>query len=149
MAIFYDIKFDFHLIRGMGYYTGQVFEITLDGVGYSVAGGGRYDNMIGKYAKTSVPAVGFSIGFERIVGLIMDGLVSAGENPVKKAALFYETDADMAEVIAVSEKIIADGYQVNLIKAKKKIGKQINQCEKNGYAGFMLFGRDEQVKLFE
>ena len=145
----YDIKFDFHLIRGMGYYTGQVFEITLDGVGYSVAGGGRYDNMIGKYAKTSVPAVGFSIGFERIVGLIMDGLVSAGENPVKKAALFYETDADMAEVIAVSEKIIADGYQVNLIKAKKKIGKQINQCEKNGYAGFMLFGRDEQVKLFE
>ena len=144
----YNIEFDFHLIRGMGYYTGQVFEITLDGVGYSVAGGGRYDNMIGKYTKTSVPAVGFSIGFERIVGLIMDGLVSPSEAQVKKAALFYEVDADMAEVIAASEKLIADGFQVNIIKAKKKIGKQINQCEKTGYAGFMVFGRDEQVKLF-
>ena len=145
----YAIEFDFHLIRGMGYYTGQVFEITLDGVGYSVAGGGRYDNMIGKYAKKSVPAVGFSIGFERIVGLIMDGFIPSDETARRKVALFYEADADMAEVIAASEKLIADGYHVSLVKAKKKLGKQIGQYENAGYAGMMVFGRDEQVKLFD
>ena len=133
----------------MGYYTGQVFEITLDGVGYSVAGGGRYDNMIGKYAKKSVPAVGFSIGFERIVGLIMDGFIPSDETARRKVALFYEADADMAEVIAASEKLIADGYHVSLVKAKKKLGKQIGQYENAGYAGMMVFGRDEQVKLFD
>ena len=69
----YQVVFDFTLIRGMGYYTGQIFEVSYGPYGFSIAGGGRYDNMIGKYSKNSVPAVGFSIGFERIVNILQIG----------------------------------------------------------------------------
>ncbi len=63
----YDIKFDPTLVRGMGYYTGQIFEVSCPGYTYSIAGGGRYDKMVGKFSGRDVPACGFSIGFERII----------------------------------------------------------------------------------
>ncbi|MBO4412846.1 MAG: ATP phosphoribosyltransferase regulatory subunit, partial [Clostridia bacterium] len=65
-----NVVFDPTLVRGMGYYTGPIFEIEIAGYNLSVAGGGRYDNMIGKFAGKSTPACGFSIGFERIIGII-------------------------------------------------------------------------------
>jgi histidyl-tRNA synthetase len=144
----YRIEFDFTLIRGMGYYTGQVFEVRWGDVGYSIAGGGRYDNMIGRYTKTSVPAVGFSIGFERIVGLLMEREAGAAKTE-RRAALFHRADADMAAVIAQADALREAGYSVNLITQKKKLGKQIGHCEAAGYAGFMVFGRDEAVKAFD
>ena len=144
----YRIEFDFTLIRGMGYYTGQVFEVRWGDVGYSIAGGGRYDNMIGRYTKTSVPAVGFSIGFERIVGLLMEREAGAAKTE-RRAALFHRADADMAAVIAQADELREAGYSVNLITQKKKLGKQIGHCEAAGYAGFMVFGRDEAVKAFD
>lgn len=144
----YTIEFDFTLIRGMGYYTGQVFEVRYGTYGSSIAGGGRYDNMIGKYSKQSVPAVGFSIGFERIVGILMeDAAAQAGE--VKRIALFHGAEDDMAEVIAFADSFRDQGYQVNLIAQKKKLGKQISTCEEQGYAGFMVYGRDEAIKGFD
>ena len=64
------IMFDPTLVRGMGYYTGPIFEITIDGYGFSIAGGGRYDKMIGKFSGQDVCASGFSIGFERIITIL-------------------------------------------------------------------------------
>lgn len=144
----YQIVFDFHLIRGMGYYTGQVFEVSWGDVGYSIGGGGRYDNMVGKYSKKSVPAVGFSIGFERIVGILMEQLENQTKES-KRVALFHRVDDDMADVIAWADAKRAEGWQVNLITQKKKLGKQINACEEKGYAGFAVFGRDDDIRLFE
>lgn len=66
------IVFDPTLVRGMGYYTGPIFEVTLDGYNFSIAGGGRYDQMIGKFSGQNVSACGFSIGFERIVTILKD-----------------------------------------------------------------------------
>lgn len=143
----YTIAFDFTLIRGMGYYTGQVFEVSYGDVGYSIAGGGRYDHMIGKYSKQSAPAVGFSIGFERIVGILMEREADQ-KRPSKRIALFHAADADMAEVIHTADAYREAGYQVNLITQKKKMGKQINACEEKGYAGFLVYGRDTVVKPF-
>jgi histidyl-tRNA synthetase len=143
----YNIQFDFTLIRGMGYYTGQVFEVVTAEFGSSIAGGGRYDNMIGKYAKNSVPAVGFSIGFERIVGILMDRAENQADAD-RPVALFYKADADMAEVIAFADALRGDGKTVNLIAEKKKLGKQIKACEEKGYGGFMVFGRDTEIKEF-
>lgn len=143
----YTIAFDFTLIRGMGYYTGQVFEVSYGEYGSSIAGGGRYDEMIGKYAKQSVPAVGFSIGFERIVGILMEAeeTQSAGKHPV---ALFYTPADDMAEVITFADSLRAQGHWVNLVSMKKKFGKQLSHYEEKGYAGFLVYGRDEGIKTF-
>lgn len=66
------MKFDPTLVRGMSYYTGPIFEISMDEYGGSVGGGGRYDEMVGKFIGQPVPAVGFSIGFERIVMLLLE-----------------------------------------------------------------------------
>ena len=66
------LVFDPTLVRGMSYYTGTIFEITLDNYNFSVAGGGRYDEMIGKFSNQKVPACGFSIGFERIITILKD-----------------------------------------------------------------------------
>ena len=140
--------FDFTLIRGMGYYTGQIFEVSYGPYGFSIAGGGRYDNMIGKYSKNSVPAVGFSIGFERIVNILLEEQADkASEN--KRLLLFYDAGKDaMTEVIPYADKLRADGYTVNLVAMKKKFGKQINYYADKGYGGFMVFGRDEEIKSF-
>lgn len=144
----YQVVFDFTLIRGMGYYTGQIFEVSYGPYGFSIAGGGRYDNMIGKYSKNSVPAVGFSIGFERIVNILLEEQADkAAEN--KRLLLFYDAGKDaMTEVIPYADKLRADGYTVNLVAMKKKFGKQINYYEGKGYGGFMVFGRDEEIKAF-
>lgn len=144
----YNVVFDFTLIRGMGYYTGQIFEVSYGPYGFSIAGGGRYDNMIGKYAKNSVPAVGFSIGFERIVNILLEEQADKGaEN--KRMILFYnEGTDDMAQVIPYADTLRAEGCTVNLVAMKKKFGKQINYYADKGYGGFMVFGRDEGLKEF-
>ncbi len=68
----FALAFDPTLVRGMSYYTGTIFEVSMEGFGGSVAGGGRYDKMIGKFTGTETPACGFSIGFERIVTILME-----------------------------------------------------------------------------
>ena len=68
----FGLVFDPTLVRGMGYYTGTIFEVSMEGFGGSVAGGGRYDKMIGKFTGMDTPACGFSIGFERIITILMD-----------------------------------------------------------------------------
>ncbi|MDK2936741.1 MAG: histidyl-tRNA synthetase [Eubacteriaceae bacterium] len=144
----FTIEFDFSLIRGMGYYTGLIFEVSYGPYGYSIAGGGRYDNMIGKYCKTSVPAVGFSIGFERIVGILQEENNQLTHSQ-KKMVLFYEAaQGSFDQVIAAGEQWQTQGYGVNLVAMKKKFGKQISAYSEKGYAGFAVFGRDEALKMF-
>lgn len=145
----FEVVFDFSLIRGMGYYTGLIFEVSYGPYGYSIAGGGRYDNMIGKYNKVSVPAVGFSIGFERIITILMEEQKNAREiDPA--IILFYDPQTDsMVAVIGEADRWRSQGYQVNLVAMKKKFGKQITAWDNGQYQGFLVFGRDQEIKQFQ
>lgn len=125
----YEILFDATLVRGQGYYTGTVFEIECPAFGGTVAGGGRYDNLIGKFSGESVPAVGFSIGFERIFSVLLERGGSIGEK--ERIALFYD-EGQIAEAIRYARTLHAE-YDVSLIKKKKKVGKQLAQAEAQGY----------------
>jgi len=144
----FDVVFDFSLIRGMGYYTGLIFEVSYGPYGYSIAGGGRYDNMIGKYNKVSVPAVGFSIGFERIISILMEEQQDARQiDPA--IILFYDAQINnMGTVIGAADCWRNEGYRVNLVAMKKKFGKQIAAWDNGQYEGFLVFGRDEEIKKF-
>lgn len=139
----YVIEFDPTLVRGMGYYTGLIFEASYGPYGYSIAGGGRYDEMIGQFSKTSVPAVGFSIGFERIIGILMEEALQT-EATEKRIALVYPEDADWTEIFPVADALRVDAT-VSCILAKKKLGKQLNQLKSLGYTHFMVFGKDDEI----
>jgi histidyl-tRNA synthetase len=139
----YKIEFDPTLVRGMGYYTGLIFEANYGPYGYSIAGGGRYDEMIGRFSKTSVPAVGFSIGFERIIGILMEEALQS-EQTEKRIALVYRDDADWADILPKADELRQEAT-VSCIRAKKKLGKQLNQLKNLGYTHFMVFGRDDEI----
>ena len=95
----YQVAYCPSLVRGQGYYTGMVFEITCPQFSGAVAGGGRYDNMVGKFLGTQVPAVGFSIGFERVCGILLEqGYQIPGAK--QKIALLYGKDADFTAVLS-------------------------------------------------
>ncbi len=142
----YKIEFDFSLVRGMGYYTGPIFEIKWGEDAKSIAGGGRYDDMIGKTSKTSEPAVGFSIGFERLVDILMN-VVELESEPVKKVLLLCDANKDnMADVISVADKFRAEGYVVSMANKKKNLGKQINKAKDKGYSYLYVYGRDSELK---
>ena len=79
----YVAEYDMTLVRGQGYYTGTVFEVESLDFNSSIAGGGRYDNLIGKFLKEQIPAVGFSIGFERIYSILMEGELTIQKNRKK------------------------------------------------------------------
>ncbi len=142
----YDVEFDMTLVRGQGYYTGTVFEIESLDFGSSIAGGGRYDNLIGKFMKEQVPAVGFSIGFERIFSILMDKK-TAMKDRKKKIAILYEED-QIADVIKKAEELRED-YTVVLYVKPKKLGKFLNKLEEQNCDGFLVYGRDEEVRFFE
>ena len=140
----YSIDFDISLVRGQGYYTGTIFEIqSLDFKG-SIAGGGRYDNLIGKFIGENVTAVGFSIGFERIFAILSEtGYVIPGK---KKIALLF----DECDVVAALRKAdeLRNEYDVVLCNRPKKLGKFLNRLEEQGVNGFYNLGQSEEVKLF-
>ncbi|NLB46405.1 MAG: histidine--tRNA ligase [Microbacteriaceae bacterium] len=111
------VRFDPTLVRGMGYYTGTIFEIAHPGSGSSVGGGGRYDGMVGRFLGQDVPAVGFSIGFERIVDLIE---VTAADGP-EAVALVYDADVSHADLVALKRQLVARGHRVRLEKRQKNM----------------------------
>ena len=126
----FSAVYDKSLVRGMGYYTGMIFEIVSPKFGSSVAGGGRYDGMIGKFIGESVPAVGFSIGFERIFAILLEeGFVP----PVnEKVVLVYNDDDKFSDVIFKAKSLQRDGKIVTMLKRSKKIGKQLDMLIANG-----------------
>ncbi len=139
------VEFCPSLVRGQGYYTGTIFEVEAAGYSGAVAGGGRYDNLIGKFLNEDIPAVGFSIGFERIFGILMEQNYSI-PNRKKKIVVFYDTDT-YAEALIYAEDLRND-YIVSVIARPKKLGKYLNKLETQGFDGFAVYGQEDGVKLF-
>ena len=137
------IVFDPTLVRGMGYYTGPIFEITMDGYNFSIAGGGRYDKMIGKFSGQDVAACGFSIGFERIVTILKDVMASSN---LQIASQLQDATAYLignkvslerkAEVLATARTMRAQGATVTVMPMAKNIKHQIELLENEGYSRF-------------
>jgi histidyl-tRNA synthetase len=128
-------QFDPTLVRGMGYYTGQVFEIIHPGMSGSVAGGGRYDKLIGRSLGHDVPACGFSIGFERIVDLLSAELVRDA------VAVLVEGDVPVADALEVARDLRAAGAGggvVEVVRRSGKFGAQLKRLETAGFSGFVL-----------
>lgn len=134
------ITFDPTLVRGMGYYTGTIFEVTVDGYGFSVAGGGRYDKMIGKFSGEDVPAVGFSIGFERIITILKDFGIKA---PLAdEGAICYLIDKKVPtekklEVMTQAKAMRDEGKTVSVQPMKKNAKRQIASLEAEGFTEFV------------
>ena len=130
------LVFDPTLVRGMSYYTGTIFEISLDGYNFSVAGGGRYDEMIGRFSGQSAPACGFSIGFERIVTILKD-LGWKEETPSgEKIALLVDEKAGEETLLTAFDRaaaLRAQGHTVTVQPLKKNAKFQVETLEKNGY----------------
>lgn len=141
----YTVKYSPNLVRGQGYYTGMVFEISCPQFSGAVGGGGRYDNMIGKFLGQSVPAVGFSIGFERIC----DILLTTGykiPDAKEKFALLYDDTVPFTKVMAKANELRSD-YNVSIIRRHKKTGQQLNNLEQNGFTKFAALEGDN-LKYF-
>ena len=137
----YDVEFDFTLIRGMGYYTGSIFEIAYKNLGYSIAGGGRYDEMVGNFLGEKIPAIGFSIGFERLVNQLMEENFKVPD--LEKVVLLFDSTDRYIDVLAKAESIRQSGYTVSVYEKAKKLGKQLNQFQGYGYSKFALYSKDE------
>mgnify|MGYP001151263915 FL=1 len=140
----FKMCFDPTLVRGMGYYTGPIFEISMDEFGGSVGGGGRYDEMIGKFMGKDTCACGFSIGFERIVMLLLERDFAVPSAAKKKAYLIDKKAAPekMKEVLLKAEKERAAGYRIslNVMKKNKKFQKEL--LAKDGYTEIEEFFAD-------
>ena len=132
------IVFDPTLVRGMGYYTGPIFEVTIDGYNFSIAGGGRYDKMIGKFSGQNVPACGFSIGFERIVTILKDHMQGSMQLQNASAYLIGNrvSRERKAEVIARAMEQRRAGEIVTVLPMSKNVGHQIELLEAEGFAKF-------------
>lgn len=130
----YAVKYCPNLVRGQGYYTGCVFEIASPLFSGAIGGGGRYDNLIGKFIGQSVPAVGFSIGFERICSILLDQKYQI-PGAKEKCALLYDDSVPFAQIMAEAEKL-RETYSVSVLKKAKKMGPQFDMLEKQGYTKF-------------
>ena len=140
----FRMSFDPTLVRGMSYYTGPIFEISMDEFGGSVGGGGRYDKMIGKFTGQDTPAVGFSIGFERIVMLLMERGYKVPTSKEKKAFLIEKNmpKEGMLKVLDLAKKERAAGRQVMIMNMKKNKKFQKEQLAEQGYTDITECYRD-------
>ncbi|WP_375390146.1 histidine--tRNA ligase [uncultured Amnibacterium sp.] len=126
-----DLVFDPTLVRGMGYYTGTIFEIAHPSSTSSLGGGGRYDGMIGRFLGREVPAVGFSIGFERIVDLLPDrahGTVAT--------VLLHDADVPAAALLAAKRRAQEEGGRVRLERARRNRKAQLAALAAEGFTRF-------------
>ncbi|SDH48169.1 histidyl-tRNA synthetase [Leifsonia sp. 98AMF] len=132
------LRFDPTLVRGMGYYTGTIFEIAHPGSGSSVGGGGRYDGMIGRFLGTDVPAAGFSIGFERVVDLIELPEDASAESVV----LVYDPAVPLDRLVAIKSELIARGQRVRLDRRAKNLKAVLDRAASAGFRSFAFVNAD-------
>ena len=134
------IVFDPTLVRGMGYYTGPIFEVTVDGFGISIAGGGRYDEMIGKFSGEDVCACGFSIGFERIIAVLRDaGVTGWRRSARRRGAFLVDGKASRGERLRGAEagpELRDQGRNVAVLPMRKNMKRQIATLEAEGFTEF-------------
>jgi histidyl-tRNA synthetase len=143
----FRLVFDATLVRGMGYYTGPIFEIQHGDGTSSIAGGGRYDRMIGKFIGTEVPATGFSIGFERVIGILMDrGQVA--DAAAERVALVFEEPA-LGPVLGLARELREQGKHVLLETRTKRLGKQLQDLETRGFRRIGVIGPNGSVEWRE
>lgn len=140
----FKISFDPTLVRGMSYYTGPIFEISMDEFGGSVGGGGRYDEMIGKFTGNETCACGFSIGFERIVMLLLERGYQVKEKG-QKVAYLIEKNMPKEKLLQIMKKAVEERekgiiLQISVMKKNKKFQKE--QLEKEGYQEIVEFFKD-------
>ena len=140
----FEMVFDPTLVRGMSYYTGTIFEISMPQFGSSCGGGGRYDKMVGKFTGKDVPACGFSIGFERIIMLLMESGFEVPEAPVKTAYLIEKGVAGerLCQVIAEAQEERQKGSQVLVVRMNKNKKFQKEQLMQEGYQQFREFYKE-------
>ena len=140
----FDLVFDPTLVRGMSYYTGTIFEIAIPEFGGSCGGGGRYDEMIGKFTGQSVPACGFSIGFERIILLLLEQNYEIPEAGKKIAYLVDKklSNEKYVEVIKEANEKRENGVNVLVVRMNKNKKFQKEQLTKEGYEEFKEFFAD-------
>ncbi len=137
----FTMVFDPTLVRGMSYYTGTIFEVAMPEFGGSCGGGGRYDGMIGKFTGRDVPACGFSIGFERIILLLMESGFQVPGQPAKTAYLLEKDlpGEELSKVIAQAQKERNEGKQILVVRMNKNKKFQKEQLMKEGYTDFREF----------
>ncbi len=140
----FRLVFDPTLVRGMSYYTGTIFEIMMPELGISCGGGGRYDKMVGRFTGKDVPACGFSIGFERIILILMEsGFKVPNQN--KKIVYLIEKGVSgdrLCEIIAEAQRERQDGTQVLVARMNKNKKFQKEQLAAEGYEEFKQFYRE-------
>ena len=139
------LRFDPTLVRGMGYYTGTIFEIEMPGEGSAIGGGGRYDGMVGKWLGTDVPAVGISIGFERVVDLV------ATTAPTNGVLLVLEDSSVecIKNAVRFQKELIAEGKSVRLELKPKKLNILLDSMLEAGFSQFALVGSDTAELSFK
>lgn len=140
----FSLVFDPTLVRGMGYYTGTIFEVSMEGFSGSVAGGGRYDKMIGRFTGNDTPACGFSIGFERIITILLDAGFKIPDES-RKIAFLYEKNIDgnvLKDILKEATSLREAGNIVLVSKMNKNKKFQKEGLEKQGYTEFKEFYRE-------
>lgn len=140
----FSLVFDPTLVRGMGYYTGTIFEVSMEGFSGSVAGGGRYDKMIGRFTGNDTPACGFSIGFERIITILLDADFKIPDES-RKIAFLYEKNIDgnvLKDILKEASSLREAGNIVLVSKMNKNKKFQKEGLEKQGYTEFKEFYKE-------
>lgn len=144
-----DIVFDPTLVRGMSYYTGPIFEVSIEGYPFSIAGGGRYDKMIGKFSGMEVPACGFSIGFERIITILKDKCAETGQkykSSKKMIAFLLENGIDAKKMVEILQKATEyrhQNYIVTVQPLKKNVKRQKQFLSDEGYEDIRIIHKGE------
>ena len=144
----FRMAFDPTLVRGMSYYTGPIFAISMDEYGGSVGGGGRYDEMIGRFTGQPTPACGFSIGFERIVMLLLEKEFRVPGSAEKTAYLIEKnmSGENMKKILTKAKKLRAEGQSINIVMMKKNKKFQKDQLTAEGYTTIVEFFADRDVE---
>lgn len=137
----FELLFDPTLVRGMSYYTGTIFEVAMPEFGGSCGGGGRYDKMVGKFTGNDVPACGFSIGFERIILLLLESGFQIPAQPEKTVYLIEKgiSGEELCKIIAQAQEERKGGAQILVVRMNKNKKFQKEQLNKEGYIQFKEF----------
>ena len=136
------VRFDPTLVRGMGYYTGTIFEIASPAFPSSIAGGGRYDRLVGRLLGRDVPACGFSIGFERLIMILSERGEAGASGAVEPAtaarriALLVDGGGDLTAALAAARALRVEGHLVSLELKRKNVGKQLGDLATHGFWGY-------------
>jgi len=134
------VRFDPTLVRGMGYYTGAIFEIEHPSSSSSIGGGGRYDNMVGKWSGIQTPATGISLGIERILDLL-------GESEKDEKSLVLLVEDDYAAALKAQAELIEQGWKVRIEKAAKNTKAQLSELFEQGFSSFAQFKPGEKLDI--